>query len=136
MKTCPSCNKTKNIDDFGLNKSKKDGRQSTCKACFKIYRDRHYQENKEYYLDNAKKNKQKSRDLIAEARKGGCVKCGEDHPAVLDFHHLNDNEKDFNVTQVNRKGFRQVQKEIEKCIVLCSNCHRKLHYKERNASIV
>ena len=62
--------------------------------------------------------------------KNRCVLCGETHPACLDFHHLDDTSKEFNISRAHKfgYGYRRIAKEIEKCVVLCSNCHRKLHY--------
>ena len=62
-----------------------------------------------------------------------CSVCGENHPATLDFHHNSPEEKEGNVSQLNSKkgwSFARILTEIEKCTVLCSNCHRKLHYEE------
>ena len=58
-----------------------------------------------------------------------CEQCGESHPACLDFHHLS---KETKVSTLNRlarnKGKEAVLAELAKCIVLCANCHRKLHW--------
>lgn len=58
-----------------------------------------------------------------------CSKCGEDHIACLDFHHLEANKKKQNISVLARRcSAETLQKEIDKCIILCSNCHRKEHY--------
>lgn len=58
-----------------------------------------------------------------------CFKCHENHPATLDFHHLNKNEKEYNVSDmVTTQSKSRILKEIEKCVILCSNCHRKEHW--------
>lgn len=59
-----------------------------------------------------------------------CVDCGQRHPATLHFHHLNSEDKQFNIGGAVRKGFgpNRIKKEIEKCIVLCANCHAIRHY--------
>jgi hypothetical protein len=58
-----------------------------------------------------------------------CNKCNEDDIACLDFHHLDPLEKDAAVGQIARKvSTKRLLEEIAKCEVLCSNCHRKLHY--------
>lgn len=61
----------------------------------------------------------------------GCAECGENHPATLQFHHRNPAEKFFNV------GYRPkgttlalLQAEVEKCDLLCANCHFKRHWNE------
>ena len=59
-----------------------------------------------------------------------CVQCGESHPAALHFHHRNPKEKDFNLAEMIRDGYgiERIKREIEKCVVLCANCHAKYHY--------
>lgn len=56
--------------------------------------------------------------------------CGDTRWYVLDFHHLRD--KSFAISEVISKGvsLETIKSEIEKCITLCANCHRELHYKE------
>ena len=56
-----------------------------------------------------------------------CERCGEDHPACLDFHHINPAEKVGNVGIMLMRKFNieKVFEEIGKCQVLCANCHRK-----------
>ena len=63
----------------------------------------------------------------------GCKKCGVKHPAVLDFHHRDPAEK---VCEVSTMGHRSLSKkkileEIAKCDVYCANCHRILHWEEK-----
>jgi hypothetical protein len=59
-----------------------------------------------------------------------CAQCGENHPATLQFHHLDPQKKDFNLSEAVRQGygFERIKREIAKCAVLCANCHAKLHY--------
>lgn len=61
-----------------------------------------------------------------------CENCPESHVATLDFHHINPKEKDLDVTMTIKDGWakERILKEIAKCKVLCSNCHRKFHYSE------
>ena len=58
--------------------------------------------------------------------------CGEVEPYCLSFHHKN-GDKTGNISDMVNKGYgiKRLQKEIEKCVVLCLNCHAKLHNKER-----
>ena len=63
-----------------------------------------------------------------------CTKCGFDHFAALDFHHEDPSKKEHNVNQLISDGrFAKAYKEVEKCIVLCANCHRIHHYDEHVA---
>lgn len=134
MKICFKCNQEKEISCFGFNKRKKDGRQSNCKACQKIYKQSHYKRNLVKYIEKARDYKRLVRKYIKDYKeKSKCIECGEDHIATLDFHHLEKNEKEFQISEAN--GLLELKKEIEKCIILCANCHRKLHWKE-NAGVV
>ena len=62
-----------------------------------------------------------------------CERCPENHPACIDFHHQDPTKKEVNIGEAFRLGYskKRIEAEMEKCIVLCSNCHRKLHYQER-----
>lgn len=57
-----------------------------------------------------------------------CQKCEENHISCLDFHHLDPKEKEGNISSMVKYSLKKIKKEIEKCIILCSNCHRKLHW--------
>ena len=60
-----------------------------------------------------------------------CERCGETDPRVLEFHHVG--EKDAEITRLISGGWsiKRIQKEIDKCQVLCANCHRKITVDER-----
>ena len=61
-----------------------------------------------------------------------CYKCGESRHWVLDFHHRDPSIKDGTITQMLLNSSREkLLQEIDKCDVLCANCHRDLHYQER-----
>jgi hypothetical protein len=71
----------------------------------------------------------------AYKEKLGCEICGENHPACLEFHHLDPSLKKFAVSaRRNRPSLKKLQEEIAKCQALCANCHRKEHYKKRKRS--
>lgn len=133
-KICSKCKQEKPLSEFAINRTRKDGHASDCKACRKIYRDKHYLEHKEYYKDKASKYRSKKNKEFEELRSTlKCSICGEDRHWCLEFHHLNPNEKESEVTRL-KESPRRLREELKKCIVLCANCHRGLHYKERNIS--
>jgi hypothetical protein len=94
----------------------------------------HYQEHKTQYRDRVRERRQQRTAWLRELkRKYGCSKCPEHHPACLDFHHRDPRHKSGEVCQMLHRGsWQKVLEEIDKCEVLCSNCHRKLHWEERN----
>lgn len=62
-------------------------------------------------------------------RKRGCSRCGEDDYACLDFHHLDQDEKERSVGEMVTfgAGRKRLRAEMAKCEVICANCHSKLH---------
>jgi len=87
---------------------------------------------KEKYKKYNQARKKRNRDWIENIKSTlFCSKCGESRWWVLDFHHRNPEEKDKNVAILLQEASKErVLKEIEKCDILCSNCHRNLHYQE------
>lgn len=132
MKICSKCKEEKELDKFYINKwNKKDGKSSYCKECMNIYIKSDFQNKKDEYNKRMrlwKRDKYKwYRDLKDSLE---CEKCGFKHPAVIDFHHKNPNDKEFDIGNIikNQLTLEKVMNEIEKCIVLCSNCHRIEHW--------
>ena len=122
MRTCGKCKIEKPLEDYHRNKNKLKGREYTCKACRAIY------------------SKARMDDVLApviNAKRGGrCSYCGESHIATLVFHHRDPAEKKFNMS-FGKGGIwhyhteEEILAEMAKCIMLCENCHRILHYQER-----
>lgn len=59
-----------------------------------------------------------------------CSRCPENHPAAIEFHHSNPEFKDDAVSLLVSKGYGKdrILQEIGKCEVVCSNCHKKIHW--------
>lgn len=74
--------------------------------------------------------RRKTKDMAIEYKGGKCEKCGYNKcNGALEFHHLNPEEKDFSIsTSGTTKSFERIKKEIDKCILVCANCHREIHY--------
>lgn len=67
---------------------------------------------------------------IIQARGGKCEICGYDkNLAALEFHHINPDEKEFqlDMRHLSNCALEKLEEEISKCIILCANCHRELH---------
>jgi hypothetical protein len=68
---------------------------------------------------------------LVEYKGGKCERCGYDkYPEVLEFHHKDPNEKDFSISGKSW-SFERLKKEVDKCILLCANCHRETHIEEK-----
>ncbi|AGB33597.1 hypothetical protein Natpe_3838 [Natrinema pellirubrum DSM 15624] len=93
----------------------------------------HYR-NTEWNTERSLDRRAKHRAWVFEYKQEkGCNRCDEDDPRCLDFHHLNEDEKEMAVGKMISFGYSKdrIESEIEKCLVLCANCHRKEHYDSR-----
>jgi hypothetical protein len=72
----------------------------------------------------SRRRREVKRTLVKEAG-GACVICGfDEHPAALQFHHLNPEAKDFNLSNKGlTKAITRMRAEARKCVLLCANCH-------------
>jgi hypothetical protein len=92
------------------------------------------------YLKTLEEKKQKAKEATRRFQerntkifkewkdKQHCLFCKEDTPCVLDFHHLDPKEKDYQIgSMAPNLSWKSLKRELDKCVILCSNCHRKLH---------
>ena len=72
------------------------------------------------------------KSILVEYKGGKCEICGYDKCLnALDFHHINSQEKKFALNSANyNKSLSSLKEESDKCILVCANCHREIHYKE------
>lgn len=127
VKICTRCKEEKSIDKFNR---KGSGYQYHCRDCSKKILKEDYVNNKDRYLAKTLKNKTLAIKEIKEFKNTlKCMCCDEKETCCLDFHHLDPNKKDFNIGSKSVTGItlETLKKEINKCVVLCSNCHRKVH---------
>ncbi|SOK59264.1 hypothetical protein [Yersinia phage fHe-Yen9-03] len=132
MKLCKRCNQNKPLEAFSKNKSKKDGLQVSCKECFKTINNNSYKnesgERRRKVGETRDRIKAINRSIISEHRSvNPCHFCGETEHCCLDFHHLDPTVKDKEISVLVHYSTARLVKEIAKCIVICSNCHRKHH---------
>jgi hypothetical protein len=118
-KKCCGCNDIKLLTEFYVTKGKEKG-QSHCKKCF----------NK-YCVDRWVQKK-----IDAILYKGGrCIDCNLQYPElpypVFEFHHLDPNKKDVSWTKLRLRSKEKIHKELDKCVLLCANCHRIRHHEEK-----
>ena len=102
------------------------------------YKAEHYQKRKKQYQEATARKRKRNREYVDKIfEHGECTKCGEDHPGCLDFHHVDESLKEFPINiGIRDKGLETLKKEIAKCVLLCSNCHRKLHYEEQTGPYI
>lgn len=128
-KLCNDCGLVKPLTEFHANKAKPDGLQAYCKTC-KKERDRSdYQKGRVAYVQKAAQNRQRCRDEVCEIKsKAGCAYCPETDPCCLEFHHVDRDSKEDDISRLMHKAARlKMLAEIKKCHIVCRNCHAKLH---------
>jgi hypothetical protein len=114
-KKCSNCCKEKSINDFYIQLDRKNG-ASKCKDC-----------HNEYCIIRWQKIK-----INALTYKGGyCLDCHIKYPdypaAVFEFHHLNPKLKDVSWNKLRLRSWDKIKIELDKCVLLCANCHRIRH---------
>lgn len=121
---------SKAVRDWGLIRIKEE--LNKCQIlCANCHRKLHCQDTP---ATTKNKKRIKNRKFIVEHKENNpCKHCKESHVACLDFHHLHDKEVEIS-RAIQDWGLTRLKKEIEKCIVICTNCHRILHDEERNVS--
>jgi uncharacterized protein YjhX (UPF0386 family) len=94
----------------------------------------HYERNREAIKKRAAQLKRiKRAEWYAFKGSFSCIHCGFNHPAALDFHHV-DRTNYRSVNKLAQAGnYKAAKDEIKKCVALCANCHRIHHHEERVA---
>ena len=90
-----------------------------------------YADRRQYLIEAVRKRRRRIRQMAVEYKGGRCEVCGYDRcPEALEFHHKGDTTKEFGISE---KGYTRswvaVQRELDKCVMLCANCHREVHAK-------
>ena len=117
-KICSKCGIEKPVTEYHKNGFDRQGNQKYrgyCKDCASRIESERYQMKKTYI----------------DEQKLSCAKCGDTRTYVLDYHHKDSTEKEFTIGKMKKGSLELIQKEIDKCIVLCANCHREFHWLEK-----
>jgi predicted transcriptional regulator len=143
-----------NINDIGLRRLKltsveieklkdyyKTHTGTQCMVKFNLSRStvKRYVDNKHIKLSEEELNdknykrvksvRQRNKKRAVEYKGSVCVECGYNKCIwALEFHHIDPDEKDFSFSQYSSHSWEKIEKEIDKCLLLCANCHRELHY--------
>lgn len=122
-KTCPKCDTFKSANEFyQARRNKLEASGSWCKLCMR-----------QQVVNRQRKYKQQALDY-----KGGkCELCGYNrYQGALEFHHKDPSQKDFGMSKFSRNTLSDEAKaELDKCSLLCANCHREEHAKRNGISL-
>lgn len=107
-----------------------------CKTCDKEGEE-HFYKSQGWYCKSCwnKRTSKRTKDnvkIIKEEFGGKCSVCGYDKCMdALQFHHLDPAEKEFSLSTMRQANLDKIRKEMEKCILVCANCHYEIHEKQK-----
>lgn len=122
-RTVPICHPDRECHGLGL-----------CSMCYRRY----IRTTSENYKLNEKLQRQAKNDWFKEHKATlKCERCPENHPACLQFHHRDGDEKEGEVGRMVRQGYSisAILEEMAKCEVLCANCHAKETYERLQGNV-
>jgi len=139
MKQCGHCKDILELSSFSKCARHKDGLQKACKKCMSEYAYKRYRKDGAWKAQLQQRNRESrevSRQYVTELLvRSKCADCGEADPVVLDFHHVSGVKvKEVSIIKNCSYSLERVKAEIAKCIIVCANCHRRRHAKERAES--
>ena len=133
QRKCSMCGELKPPEDFAWRLKAKGRRDSFCRPCRVVYSRKYYLANKQRYAARTAKAKrrialERTRYLLDYFKSHPCADCGATDPIVLEFDHVDPSTKAFNIgTKLATHAWASVLAEIDKCEVVCANCHRRRH---------
>lgn len=128
MKQCSKCKVEKPSTEFYKNGNKLT---SYCKSCNKerVKKWRKTEVGKEKWKEYRNDKVKRVREWLNEQKALGCERCGDKRYYVVDFHHKDPSTKKFTIgSGYANSNFKMTKEEVAKCVRLCANCHREVHY--------
>lgn len=135
-KKCSKCGEVKLLGFFSKGKDTKIGYKSACKECLSTAFKHYCETDRCKEVRNAFNNKlhNSRREWLSKYKlEKGCEICGYNkHHAALHFDHIEPNLKSFTISQDLKKPLETILKELDKCRVLCANCHAEWSYDNKH----
>lgn len=118
-KICTKCRREKVIGEFG-------------NPYFRVSNQKYYDQTicLECRRTKARNKARQVKRVIVHEFQNKCFDCGKEYPdCVFDFHHVDGGTKDTEVSRLKMSDIHLLQNELNKCVMLCANCHRIRHWK-------
>lgn len=120
MKTCTKCKRSREADRFGKYYNGRSQTRTICKNCANENRRKHHRERR---IKAFKHFGEKCADCK--------IKSSSKNYIIFDFHHIDPRNKELSFSESWSVSDTRYWKEINKCVMLCSNCHRLRHWDKR-----
>ena len=136
MEICNSCGLPKEEEEFNWRFKALGMRAKTCRECKKDQQHTWYMDHQEQEKERVRRRRVKAREDAREyiyqyKLTNPCENCGETDPVILDFHHVRGKGANIPALVADGTSLKRIKAEINLCIILCSNCRRKLTASER-----
>ncbi len=127
MKCYTRCDKERLLTEFH-----REGQHFWCKFCVKEYDHIRHEKNAVKIRAQKKARIKRIRNWYREYKSNlFCTRCTVSHPAVIEFHHVSgDKTECISIMVLAGYGIDRILEEMQKCEVVCSNCHKIEHWKE------
>lgn len=113
FKNCTDCKQCKPVSEFSIRKDRPGKPFSKCKKCI---------------AKDAYNKSKRIRKTLVQSMGGTCSRCnGKFHYSQYEFHHVEPEHKDFTISNRKFAALGTILKELEKCVLVCSNCHTTIH---------
>ena len=108
-----------------------------CKLCGKEFKDYQNRGRARCGSCNTKIRRYRAKSAAIKWLGGRCRNCGwEGDEAAFQFHHVDPHKKDFTVGNIANKNWESIKKELNKCVLLCANCHAVVHSTKNNKKLM
>lgn len=128
MKTCSKCKQDLPLTKFNKKANRKDGLQTFCRECNRVRSRQYYAENRDKHIVNTGVHRDKYRLQAQEyvmsiLSESCCADCRTKNIIVLEFDHVAEKENNISSMVASACSISRIKKEIEKCEIVCRNCH-------------
>lgn len=126
---CVVCKTEKNEVEFNWRNTQLNIRKNHCRVCDREMRKRSYEKNRERSIRSVRDRTETIKNQFKQWKSSlKCQICSESEEICLDFHHLDPSSKEDGVSKLLDRGSKdRIIQEVNKCVVLCACCHRKVH---------
>lgn len=129
MKTCSKCSESKPLSEFYKATARVDGLHSMCKSCANVsYAGSRSKKLGHYNQVTAVRRQRITERIRAWKEERGCLLCPETFGPCLQLHHLDATLKDMDPSSAAQYSWATFLKEAAECVVVCGNCHVKIHH--------